>query len=141
MLAGFVFLPHFGFQTSLIASGVLYALLAFLVGMRDRLRILTIALGALFVLILSIFPHHRDQLHFANARRPYEQDGSNFVRKIEGTADTFQLLRRDLAAGPYYCRLVTNSYSMSATQHAASVTCGCSSICHWRFGRKVRRLC
>jgi spermidine synthase len=116
LLAGFVFLPRFGFQTSLVASAVIYALLALLVAMRDRLRILTIALGTLFVLILSILPYHRDQLHFANARRPYEQDGSNFVRKIEGTADTFQLLRRDLAAGPYYYRLVTNSYSMSATQ-------------------------
>lgn len=116
LLAGFVFLPRFGFQTSLIASAVLYALLALLVAMGDRLRVVTSALGALFFLILSIFPHHRDQLHFANARRPYEQDGSIFVRKVEGTADTFQLLRRDLAAGPYYYRLVTNSYSMSATQ-------------------------
>jgi spermidine synthase len=116
LLAGFVFLPRFGFQTSLVASAVIYALLALLVAMHDRLRILTIALGALFVFVLAIFPYHRDQLHFANARRPYEQDGSNFVRKIEGTADSFQLLRRDLAAGPYYYRLVTNSYSMSATQ-------------------------
>ncbi len=55
LLAGFVFLPRFGFQTSLVASGVIYALLALLVAMRDRLRLLTIALGALFVLILSIF--------------------------------------------------------------------------------------
>jgi len=116
LLAGFVFLPRFGFQTSLIAGAVLYALLALFVAIRDRLRLLTIVLAALFVLIFSIFPHHRDQLHFANARRPYQEDGSTFVRKVEGTADTFQILRRDLAAGPYYYRLVTNSYSMSATQ-------------------------
>ena len=36
-------------------------------------------------------------------------------KKIEGTADTFQLLRRDLYGQPYYYRLVTNSYSMSGT--------------------------
>ena len=116
LLAGFVFLPRFGFQTSLIAFAVFYALLTSLVAPREHLRFVTMALGALFILILSIFPYHRDELHFANTRRPYEHDGSVFVKKIEGVADTFQLLRRDLAAGPYYYRLVTNSYSMSATQ-------------------------
>jgi spermidine synthase len=119
LLAGFIFLPHFGFQTSLIACALIYASLAVLVSARSSWRppgILTAALAAAFVLILSVFPYHRDELHFANARRPFQRDGSVFVRRIEGTADTFQLLRRDLAAGPYYYRLVTNSYSMSATQ-------------------------
>src|SRR5438270_2691961 len=45
----------------------------------------------------------------------YESDGSRLQKKIEGNADTFQLLRRDLFGQPYYYRLVTNSYSMSAT--------------------------
>ncbi len=74
-----------------------------------------VSLSAAFVLILALFPYHRDDTHFANARHPYEADGSVLVRKIEGTADTFQLLRRDLYGQPYYYRLVTNSYSMSAT--------------------------
>jgi hypothetical protein len=74
-----------------------------------------VSLSATFVLILVIFPSHRDEIHFANARRPYEADGSVLLKKIEGTADTFQLLRRDLYGQPYYYRLVTNSYSMSGT--------------------------
>jgi hypothetical protein len=74
-----------------------------------------VSLSAVFVLILAIFPYHRDEIHFANARRPYEVDGSRLLKKIEGTADTFQLLRRDLYGQPYYYRLVTNSYSMSGT--------------------------
>lgn len=45
----------------------------------------------------------------------YESDGSRLQKKIEGNADTFQLLRRDLFGEAYYYRLVTNSYSMSAT--------------------------
>jgi predicted membrane-bound spermidine synthase len=119
LLASFIFLPRFGFQTSLIACALLYAALAVLASAQPSWRlqtILTAALGAVFVLILSIFPYHREESHFANARRSYQKDGSVFARRIEGTADTFQLLRRDLPAGPYYYRLVTNSYSMSATQ-------------------------
>ena len=119
LLGGFVFLPSFGFQTSLIGCALLYAALAVLAWPRSPWRwpaIPTVALPVLFVLILSIFPFHRNELHFANALRPYQRDGSVLVRRIEGTAETFQLLRRDLAGAPYYYRLVTNSYSMSATQ-------------------------
>ena len=72
-------------------------------------------LTAVFIVILAIFPWHRDEIHFANARHPYEADGSVLIKKIEGTADTFQLLRRDLYGEPYYYRLITNAYSMSGT--------------------------
>jgi len=37
------------------------------------------------------------------------------VKRIEGTSDTWQLLRRDLFGEPYYYRLLTNAFSMSAT--------------------------
>ncbi|PZR74606.1 MAG: hypothetical protein DLM73_07430 [Chthoniobacterales bacterium] len=121
LLTGFVLLPWLGFQSSLIFCASLYAGLALLTSQRQSwsLRrlfgIATLALSAAFVLILSIFPYHRDEIHFANARRSYEEDGSVLLKKIEGTADTFQLLRRDLFGEPYYYRLVTNSYSMSGT--------------------------
>jgi spermidine synthase len=121
ILAGFVLLPRLGFQSSLILCAAVYAGLAVLTsrGQSWSLRrlpgIAIISLSALFVLILAIFPYRRDEVHFANARRPYEADGSVLLKKIEGTADTFQLLRRDLYGQPYYYRLVTNSYSMSAT--------------------------
>ena len=73
------------------------------------------SLGASFVLTLAIFPYHRNETHFENARRPFEADQSVLQKKIEGTADTLQLLRRDLFGEPYYYRLVTNAYSMSGT--------------------------
>jgi spermidine synthase len=37
------------------------------------------------------------------------------VKRIEGTSDTYQLLRRDLFGEPYYYRLLTDAFSMSAT--------------------------
>lgn len=121
LLAGFLLLPRLGFQTSLMFCAAVYAGLALLTSQKQSWSprrvsgIAMVSLSAAFVLILFFFPHHRDDIHFANARRPYEVDGSVLLKKIEGTADTFQLLRRDLYGEPYYYRLVTNSYSMSGT--------------------------
>jgi len=121
LLAGFVLLPRVGFQSSLIFCAVVYAGLAVLTSEKEswsvqRLSgIPMISLSVAFILILLVFPYQRDEIHFANARRPYEVDGSVLVKKIEGAADTFQLLRRDLFGQPYYYRLITNSYSMSGT--------------------------
>jgi spermidine synthase len=121
LLAGFLLLPRLGFQSSLIFCAVVYAGLALVMSQKQSwsLRrlpgIVTVSLGSAFILILASFPYHRDENHFANSRRPYEGDGSILLKKIEGIADTFQLLRRDLFGQPYYYRLVTNSYSMSGT--------------------------
>src|SRR5436190_19383451 len=121
LLAGFLLLPRLGFQSSLIFCAVTYAGLALLTTQREswsmrRLSgIALVALGVVFVLILAFFPYDRADTHFANARALYEGDGSVLSRKIEGTADTYQLLRRDLHGQPYAYRLVTNSYSMSGT--------------------------
>lgn len=120
LAAGFVLLPKFGFQSSLVFCALGYSMLALLVAGRtfwasgwSRL-VLILLLGA-FVVIIVLFPFHRDQVHFANARKLYEYEGQHLVTKIEGTSDTWQLLRRDLFGLPYYYRLVTNGFSMSAT--------------------------
>ncbi len=121
LLAGFVLLPQLGFQTSLILSAAAYAVLALLISQKSNWSprrssgIAMFLLTAVFIVTLAIFPWHRDEIHFANARHPYEADGSVLIKKIEGTADTFQLLRRDLYGEPYYYRLITNAYSMSGT--------------------------
>ncbi len=59
-------------------------------------------------------------MHFSHASLPYETDDrgrllAHVVKKVEGTADTLQLLRRDLFGEPYYYRLLTDAFSMSAT--------------------------
>jgi len=121
LLAGFVLLPRLGFQSSIILCAVCYAGLAILASekgawsLRRPLGIALLALAAAFVLIVAVFPYRRAEMHFANARRPFEADGSRLLKKIEGTADTLQLLRRDVFGEPYYYRLVTNAYSMSGT--------------------------
>src|ERR1700730_13832084 len=121
LLACFVLLPWLGFQSSFILCAGCYAGLAILASekpmwsIRRPLGIPLLALAAMLILITATFPYHRDETHFANARRPYEADGSHLIKRIEGTADTLQLLRRDLFGEPYYYRLITNAYSMSGT--------------------------
>jgi spermidine synthase len=114
LLAGFILLPQLGFQTSLIICAVVYAILALISG-KLAASPTGIGLGGVFIVILLTFPRHRDEIHFANARRLFESENQHLVKKIEGETGTWQLLRRDLFDQPYYYRLMTDGFSMSAT--------------------------
>ena len=83
-------------------------------------KFVIVALYAAVILIVAIVPYQRANHAFEHASRPYEMDSHGqclayVVKRIEGTSDTYQLLRRDLFGEPYYYRLLTNAFSMSAT--------------------------
>src|SRR4029077_12437654 len=118
LLAGFVLLPKLGFQSSLIICAIGYGVICLIICRKDNWspkRPALLGLSVLFVAIIALFPFHRDEMHFANARRLYESEQQHLVKKIEGTTGTWQLLRRDLFGQPYYYRLMTDGFSMSAT--------------------------
>src|SRR6266516_6091294 len=142
LVASFVMLPATGYQWSLILCAAGYALLSVLVTDRagyslprklatGRLRVaaatglpgiglVVVGLWAAVMLILALFPYRRAEAHFAHASHPFEVDDrgdvlAHVVKRIEGTSDTWQLVRRDLFGEPYYYRLLTNAFSMSAT--------------------------
>jgi predicted membrane-bound spermidine synthase len=126
LIASFVLLPAVGYQWSLLICAAGYALLGILASkgsswsIRRPVGLVTIALCGTVMLLLAILPRHRAELHFEHASRPYEIDDqgnrlARVVKRIEGTADTLQLLRRDLFGEPYYYRLLTNAFSMSST--------------------------
>ena len=126
LVASFVLLPILGYQTSLICCAAGYALLSLLVteraawSFRRPIGIVVAALWAILILGLIFFPYGRAEAHFAHASRPYEVDDQGYVlahiaKRIEGTSDTWQLLRRDLFGEPYYYRLLSDAFSMSAT--------------------------
>jgi spermidine synthase len=121
LLAAFILLPRLGFQSSLILFSASYLVLAICASekrtwsFRSLPGIALLSFVAIFVLIIATFPYQRNKIHFSNASRPYQADGSHLIKRIEGTSDTFQLLRRDLYGEPYYYRLITNAYSMSGT--------------------------
>jgi spermidine synthase len=126
LIASFTLLPKFGLQWSFILCAVAYALLAALGGeerassFKRPINFVIAALCAALLLIVAVIQYHRADAPFEHASRPYELDERGralayVVKKIEGTADTYQLLRRDLFGEPYYYRLLTNAFSMSAT--------------------------
>ena len=126
LLASFVLLPGVGYQWSLLLCTAGYLLLSVMASKRSSWSVsqpvgrLTIALCAGAILLMAILPYHRAESHFSHASRPYEIDEhgnvlAHVAKRIEGTSDTLQLLRRDLFGEPYYYRLLTNDFSMSAT--------------------------
>jgi spermidine synthase len=126
LVASFVLLPAIGYQWSLLICAAGYVLLGILVSggtswsIRRPIGLATIALCATATLLLAILPHHPAARHFEHASRPYETEYqgellAHVVKRIEGTSDTWQLLRRDLFGEPYYYRLLSNAFSMSAT--------------------------
>ena len=140
LIASFVLLPAIGYQWSLILCAGGYALLSILVtdcagylfprklatgrvrptGGLPGIGLVVAALWAAVMLIVAIFPYRRAEAHFAHASHPFEVDDrgdvlAHVVKRIEGTSDTWQLVRRDLFGEPYYYRLLTNAFSMSAT--------------------------
>src|SRR6266480_2822965 len=126
LLASFVLLPGVGYQWSLLLCTAGYLLLSVMASERSSWSVgqpvgrLTLALCAGAILLMAILPYHRADSHFSHASKPYEIDEhgnvlAHVVKRIEGTSDTLQLLRRDLFGEPYYYRLLTNDFSMSAT--------------------------
>ena len=121
LVASFVLLPSIGFERTLILCAASYALLAAAMSGRESWSAkrphgaAMLGLGTVFILLVLFFPYHRDEAHFANARRLFESENQHLVKKVEGSSDTWQLLRRDLFGEPYYYRLMTNAFSMSAT--------------------------
>ena len=126
LVATFVLLPSFGYQPSLICCAAAYALLSIIVteralwSLRRPTGIILVTLWIALILGLVFFPYRRTEAHFEHASRPYERDDqghvlARVVKRIEGTSDTWQLLRRDLFGQAYYYRLLTDAFSMSAT--------------------------
>src|SRR6266576_1967495 len=117
LLASFVLLPSIGYQWSLILCAAGYALLGVLVSDRSSWSfrrpagLIISGLCTALILLLAVFPYHRDEVHFGRARHFLGQ----LVKKIEGPSNTYQVLRYDLFGEPYFYQLLTNGFSMSGT--------------------------
>ena len=146
LVATFVLLPSVGYQSSLIFCAAVYALLSIIVterafySLRRPIGITLVTLWIALLVGIVIFPYRRSESHFEHASRPYERDDqghvlAHVVKRVEGTSDTWQLLRRDLFGQPYYYRLLTDSFSMSATSPRNQ------RYMRWRCTRQQKMCC
>jgi spermidine synthase len=117
LLASFGLLPSIGYQWSLILCAAGYAFLGVFVSRRSSWSfrrpagLIISGLCTALILLLAVFPYHRDEMHFGRARHFLGQ----LVKKIEGPSDTYQVLRYDLFGEPYFYQLLTSGFSMSGT--------------------------
>jgi len=113
--AGLVLLPALGMERSLFLFAAGYALLPLvLVESRAAWKGLWPLLPALAGLVL--FPFGRMQAHLAEAAFPYRIfDNAEVALVTEGPTTTLQVLRRERFGEAVSWRLLTDSFSMTAT--------------------------
>ncbi|MDY6972087.1 MAG: spermidine synthase [Thermodesulfobacteriota bacterium] len=121
-LAGLFLIPSIGIEKSVFLFAAVYGLIAVLVFNWRQLRqswgkvSLHLLPGGLLLIALAVFPFGLMDNHFlAKSRAPYVQiTGERCVAVREGLTETIQYLKKELLGEPYYYRLITNNYSMSA---------------------------
>lgn len=125
LVAGFALLPAIGMEKSLYGLFALYLAPAMLCAGRDRpwpspgrSRFLLGALVA-FVACLSLFPFGATRNFLTRAIADYLKRGEVVEATVEGVTGTLQYLRQDYLGQPYFHRLITDGYSMAATDVAS----------------------
>ncbi|MGD9608902.1 MAG: fused MFS/spermidine synthase [Desulfovibrionaceae bacterium] len=123
LVAGFLLLPALGMEKSLYGLCALYLVPAALCTGRARpwpsLRSpFLLATLIAFAACLIFFPFGATRDFLDRAVADYRKQGEVVEATIEGVTGTLQYLRRDYLGQPYSHRLVTDGYSMAATEPA-----------------------
>jgi spermidine synthase len=120
-LAGFVFLPLVGMESTFFLLAMFYAVIGLFIaaslGIGASIRRWPIAIGTVaVVLAFLLFPFGamKDQ-YFLRAAAAYADDGSQIVATHEGRSETIFLMQQQWMGQPVYNRLVTNGFSMTGT--------------------------
>lgn len=123
LIAGFVLIPSLGTERSFFLLALIYGIAA-LVFKRSTVKLLLFkrvnaaaVLGVSFLMALLFFPFgNMEKLYSSISSELYihNKDEKRVVWR-EGLTETIQYIRQDIGTRPYYYRLMTNNYSMSAT--------------------------
>lgn len=121
LAATFVLLPILGMERAFFVLAALYGVTAALaLDVRPSLSTMAgkaaVAGGVALVAVLASFPFGlMAGTYFERSAQPYRADESRIVATREGPIETIFLMQRDWLGQPLYQRLVTNGFSMSAT--------------------------
>ncbi len=124
LLGGLAILPHLGVERSIFSLSLVYAVVALCAGSsplplpRERWNRQALwAASASLAVFLALFPFGLMKNHFIRRTTgTFTADGSELVGVREGVTETVLYFRKDEWGEPLYHRLVTNNFSMSASQ-------------------------
>jgi spermidine synthase len=127
LVATFVLLPALGMERAFFALAAVYGAVALLT-MGETPAVRSTAAGRVFVavavaavVVLARFPFGlMAGRYFVRSAQPYASDGSRIVATREGPTETIFLMQHTWLGKPIYQRLVTNGFSMSATDLTGS---------------------
>ena len=127
LVAGFVLLPQLGMEKALFALSLSYGVAAWLSGAATRTarpeklrRTALVAAAGLYGLVLLLFPFGLMKGRFLKeVVQSFASGGERLLRAHEGLTETVVYTRFDWGGSPLYYRMITNSYSMSATSRTA----------------------
>jgi len=122
LVAGFLLLPGWGLEASFAVLALGYGGVGLLAvrwppgGLLRPERVALTAAGIAFLLACALFPRGIVSARiFATSYERFTKDGAYLEALREGSNEIIFYLRADRFGRPYYHRLVTNGYSMSAT--------------------------
>ena len=125
VVAALIFIPLIGIETSFLLLAIVYGVIGLLIFDRALFvqPLWTQALHFIavvgFLLSVFLFPFGSMQQFLDIPVRRFAKAGESGVFCREGVTETIQYLRADLLGEPYYHRLITNDYPMSATTSTA----------------------
>jgi spermidine synthase len=122
LIATFVLLPALGMERAFFVLAAVSGAIAGLT-IRDRLPVLSTAAGRVSaaaalaaIVVFARFPFGlMAGQYFTRSAQLYAADGSRIVATREGPTETIFLMEQAWLGKPVYQRLVTNGFSMSAT--------------------------
>ena len=124
IVAGWALLPHLGIERSIFAAALGYGVVALLLAPMPRLagassrntRLALAGLGGLYLLVCFLFPFGLMRNHYVPiATAGYRTPSAEIVEVREGLNETIVYMQERWMGEPYSSRLVTNSFSMTAT--------------------------
>lgn len=127
-LAGFILIPELGMEKSFFLLALAYGMIALVLVDKNRLtapgrgKYITCLAMFLFISSSFLFPFQlmeKTYLSFARRGVLATSPSLHLIASREGLTETIQYMRSDMFDAPYYYRLITNNYSMSASNIAA----------------------
>lgn len=115
LAAGFLLLPRAGMERSFLGIAAGYGAVAVLMGVPGWRKPVAWGTAALWLVTVALFPHGLMRRTYLARPLGHVYGGGQVVAVREGLLETIVYVEAQIDGVPYEHRLITNTYSMSAT--------------------------